>query len=412
MRNLKCGLKVLTMKYTTPRRFNILFYHHSVELDDEPRSLEWYERAYPKLIKMTHILKNVDQNEGRLMDVRENSIITNDKIIREMQMFKSLARAFIGSPSVQQALEKAVSSTRSIPSTCFSKLNEREPLVLDSLVKVCDFLNISAQQRKSVRLTICPQITQHHIWRGTLEMLLSNLKLEMDTLNCHSSSTAMQMGEQIVLSCLQFLAETMDSSNPDSSSWMWLASTKKPKSPPSREWAEVQEMFEDLVTCLRHEERLAYHLLKIQVMREGLYQIKQVLVDRDIGYKEARHQERLVQKKLTQALGLSSKCLFTLLLYYLYGSVGDIEIDVCGGLYGKGSSFCLCIGKILTSNDEKMVWRGVKQLDRALGLFKFVWDTTGLKGLLKLQGHIWCVGAEERTLSYRGKMFFVHGIRP
>lgn len=412
MHNLQFGLKLLMMKYIRRQRLNAVFYHHLVELDGEPPALEWYERAYPKLVKLTQILKNVDQSEGRLMNVSDNSIITNDNIICEMQTFKSLTRAFIGSPSVQQELEKAVSSMQAAPSTYFSKLNEREPLVLDSLTKVCDFLNVSAQQRKSVRLTLCPQITQHHIWRGTLELILSDLKSEMGSLKYHPSSTGMQMGEQIVLNCLLFLAETINSSNPDSSSWMRLTSTKQPDSPPSHKWGEVLEMFDDLVACLRHEDRLVYRLLKVQAMREGLYQIKEVLMDRDIGYKAAQHQERLVQKKLTRTLGLSSKCLFTLLLYYLYGSLGDVEIDVCGGVYGKSSSFFLCIGKILTSNDEKMVWRGVKQLDRALGLFKLVWETAGMKAVLKLQGHIWCVEAEERTLAYRGNVFFVHGIRP
>ena len=87
-------------------------------------------------------------------------------------------------------------------------------------------------------------------------------------------------------------------------------------------------------------------------------------------------------------------------------------MDLCGSIYGSGSEnrFTLCMGKILTSNEEKMVWSGVKQLDRALGLFKFVWETAGMKGILELQGHLWCVGPEERLITYRGNSFFIHGI--
>ncbi|KAI5354955.1 hypothetical protein L3X38_007850 [Prunus dulcis] len=62
------------------------------------------------------------------------------------------------------------------------------------------------------------------------------------------------------------------------------------------------------------------------------------------------------------------------------------------------------------SDEEEMVWSGVRQLDRALRLFKFVWERAGMKEALQLQGHIWCVGAEGRTLTYRGNTFFVHGI--
>ena len=119
-----------------------------------------------------------------------------------------------------------------------------------------------------------------------------------------------------------------------------------------------------------------------------------------------------MQKKLSKTLGHSSRCLFTLLLYYLYGNVKDIEVELCGGVYESGDKdkFCLYIGKILTSDEEKMVWSGVKQLDRALGLFRFVWETAGMKGTLELKGHLWCASAEDRSLTYRGNVFFLCGI--
>ena len=148
-------------------------------------------------------------------------------------------------------------------------------------------------------------------------------------------------------------------------------------------------------------------------MKEGLTQIKDVLVDRDIGYKEVQHHESLVQKKLLKTLGHSSQCLFTLLRYYLHGTVRDLEVEISGGMYeiGDKDKLCLCMGKIITSVEEKMIWHGIKQLDRALGLFNFVWETAGVKNKkLELQGHLWCVGPESKTLTYKGNLFIIHGI--
>ncbi|CAN6540099.1 unnamed protein product [Malus baccata var. baccata] len=60
------------------------------------------------------------------------------------------------------------------------------------------------------------------------------------------------------------------------------------------------------------------------------------------------------------------------LLYYLYGHVRDIEVDVRGGVCccGSENDFRLCMGRIVTLDEEDMVWSGVRQLDRALGLFQ------------------------------------------
>ncbi|MED6136758.1 hypothetical protein PIB30_058824 [Stylosanthes scabra] len=141
----------------------------------------------------------------------------------------------------------------------------------------------------------------------------------------------------------------------------------------------------------------------VEVLKEGLLQIKDILIDNSIGYKEARHQESLVQKKLSKTLGHSSRCLFTLLLYYLYGIVSDIEVDMAGGIYkSESDKYYLYMRRILTSDSEKMVGRGVKQLDRALSLFKFVWETAEMKGHLDLQGHLWCVGEYNRVLRTSG----------
>ncbi|KAM1200807.1 hypothetical protein ACFX2I_017035 [Malus domestica] len=105
----------------------------------------------------------------------------------------------------------------------------------------------------------------------------------------------------------------------------------------------------NLIVWLKKERELLVSVAKLEVMKEGLSQVKDVLTPRSIGHKEVRHQESLVQKKLTKTLGHSSQCLFTLLFFYLYGHVRDIEVDVRGGVYRCGSEndLCLCMGRIV-----------------------------------------------------------------
>ncbi|ERN04475.1 hypothetical protein AMTR_s00081p00020200 [Amborella trichopoda] len=294
------------------------------------------------------------------------------------------------------------------PCFCFSKVKEREPVVLRSLTKICEYLNVSPQHRRVVRFTLCRQITHQHIWRSTLQELLKELKLDIDAIE--TPKHRIEIGKQIISCCSKFLNDSESSFGLDSPSWMRLTTTKKPDSP-IHKWGDVLEMFNDLTSCLKKEQRLALHVLKLEAMKEGLYQIKDVFLDRDIGYKRARQQECLVQKKLSQSLGHSSECLFTLLLYNLYGRVRNIEVDLCGGVCNSGGDVCLSIGKVSSATDMKMITRGIRHLDKALGLFKFVWEVAGMKKGLHLRGHIWNVGGEERVLQYRGNTFFVHGIK-
>lgn len=415
--NLICtGAKYVRTKRNGTLHLGAMLYHSSMESHEEVLPFDWYKKAFPKITKLTRLLKNVDSVDGRLVDIRDGSIIIDARVEQNMHTFKLLARVFIGSPLVQKT-QKTNMVTLSAgkggkPFVCFSKPNEREPMTVNSLTKVSNFLNITAQQRKVIRATICPQVTHHRILTGTLEEVLNGLKPELDYLNHQCPSKGTHMGQQIVCNCLKFLYDTVISSDLDSTSWMRLAPAKRFRSSDSQKWEDVLEMFNDLAECLKTEDRLLDHVLKLEAMKEGLSQIKDVLIDKNIGYKEARLQESLVQKKLTKILGYPSKCLFTLLLYYLYGHVRDIEVDLCGGFYNNGddNSFCLYMGKILTSDEEKMIWSGVRHLDRSLGLFKFVWETAGIKGVLDLQGHLWCVGVEGRMLTYRGKKFFIHGI--
>ncbi|CAN6540260.1 unnamed protein product [Malus baccata var. baccata] len=237
---------------------------------------------------------------------------------------------------------------------------------------------------RTVRVKISPQVAQPHI--RTLDYL---------DYRCPGKGT--KMGQQIVSSGLKFLADTSTSVSceHDFSSWRCLSPAKVIDSSGLQKWEDVLEMFNDLIDWLKNERELLVSVAKLE----------DVLTDTSTGHKEVRHQESLVQKKLTKTLGYSSKCLFALMLYYLYGHVRDIEVDVRGGVYSCGSEndFCLCMGRIVTSD---VVWSGVWQLDRALGIFKFVWEIAGVKGALQVQGHIWCVGAEARVVTYRGNSFF------
>ncbi|XP_020597866.1 uncharacterized protein LOC110037537 [Phalaenopsis equestris] len=389
--------------------WKLAYHFHNTELDDEVALQEWNRAAYAKLVKLSYLLKNVEHIDGNLINVDDDSVIKDAYITNQMQSFNSLARALIRVPSSQLPLKKTSTSSQLQVGSCFSSINEWRALTLDSLTKICNLLGISAQQRKDIRLKVCPQVTQHHIWRGALEEVLKDLKHEID--NVGFNSPGFQMARQVMVSCFKFLEDTASLKNSESPAWMRLPPLKKVEvlETPFK-WEEVLEMFVHISRCMCQEERFLCSLAKVNVMKEGLYQIKDIVIERDISFKEARRYDSLLQKKLTKSLGHSSKCLFTLLLYYLYGIVQDIEVDVCAGVCDAGGNFTLKIGKFLTSDDEKMVRNGVKQLYRALGVFKFVWETASMNGTINLQGHLWSVGANEKTLTYRKTKFFVNDI--
>lgn len=407
--------KILTTVNT--RGVMLRFYHCSEQVYDEPLPCEWYDRSLSKLTKWSHSLKNVDVIDGKLVNVDNDSRVYDDNLEEKLYAFKSLARTFIGGPSMQESIKnnvvRALGDVRCDDQRvfCFSKASEREAITVDLLKKVSEFLNVSAQQRKLVRQAICEQVTKYPIWIGAIEEILNGLRCEIDEMSCRCSSKEIRMAQQIVTTCQKFL-ENATCYDPESTSWMRLAPAKGVESHDSHKWEGVLEMFDDLIDCLSEERKLTSEVKKFEVMKEGLYQIRDVFIDKNIGYKEARHQESLVHKKLTKTLGHSSRCVFTLLLYYLYENIWDIDVEVCGGLYaiGNGDKFRLCMGKILTSDEHNMLQSGVKQLSRALGLFKFVWETARMKGDLEVQGHLWCIGAKNKSFTYRNNMFLLHSI--
>jgi hypothetical protein len=242
------------------------------------------------------------------------------------------------------------------------------------------------------------------------------------------------MAEQIASACASFLSDTADAATSSSPSWMRPTPYRKPAGVPARAktWQEVLDMFTDLAKFLATDARLAGHAQKVEAMKEGLYQIHDIIVERDIAFKEARHQDCLVQRNLSKNLGHSSRGLYTLLLFYLYGTVRDIEVNIGKSMSGKdGKNVTVHAVKFLINGDELAVQSGMKQLSRALGVLRFVWEAAntdivtseysgkdfvvkkdnGVKGMLKLQGHLWGIGVEEKAVTYRGNVFHVHQIR-
>ncbi|XP_044980543.1 uncharacterized protein LOC123447892 [Hordeum vulgare subsp. vulgare] len=376
------------------------------EQERVPPSRGWYPAAYARLLRLAGSLQGVDLADGDLRDTATGSLVTDAHAVARVEQFDAIAGEF--------------AATRRGPPL--------KTTALSSLTKVCDVLGVSAQRRKNVRLSVCPQVTQHHVWRGALEEVLRDLRADMGALE--PPSPAIRMAEQIASACASFLSETADAATSSSPSWMRPAPYRRPSPapPPAKTWQEVLDMFTDLGKSLATDERLARHTQKVEAMKEGLYQIRDIIVERDIAFKEARHQDCLVQRNLSKNLGHSSRGLYTLLLFYLYGTVRDIEVHLGKRLSGKeGKNVTLHAVKFLIDGDELAVRSGIKQLSRALRVFRFVWEAAntdtgtssdivvkkgeGAKGVLKLQGHLWGLGVEEKAVTYRGDVFQVHQIK-
>ncbi|CAO2143939.1 unnamed protein product [Urochloa humidicola] len=375
--------------------------------DRPPPSRRWFRAAYARLLRHAGSLTGADAATAPLA-------VCPHAAVRAAR-FDALAAEFVAA---------AAAARRGHP------LPRMKATALSSLTRVCDVLGVSAQRRKSVRLTVCPQVTQHHVWRGALEAVLGDLQADMASID--TSSPAAQMAEQIASACVSFLSDTADAATP---SWMRPTRFKKPTEPPppTKKWREVLDMFSDLGRSLEADGRLAGHAQKVEAMKEGLYQIRDIIIERDIAFKEARRQDCLVQRKLSKSLGHSSRCLYTLLLFYLNGTVRDIEVHVGKCAAGKGArDVAVHAAKFLTSSDELAVRSSVKELSRALGVFRFVWEaanaecdagndngkddvvkksTEGAKSLLELQGHLWGIGVDEKKVTYRRDVFHVHQVQ-
>lgn len=406
--------RVMNLRLLSHRSGGGLESHDQEEEQEDLYSSELYEKAFSKMKKWSHSLKGVDLVGGRLVDVIDYSRVYDDKLERKMLAFKAFGRVLIGHPTVRGTMRKNMMdlshNRRNTEFLCFRKRHEKEAVSVNSLRIVAEILGVSVPHRKEFRQTIYPHVTQHRIWTSTLEEILNGLKSEIDVLVYRCPRKEIKLAHQIVVGCLKFL-DNATSYDPESTSWMRLTPTKGDDSSDSSKWEDVLEMFFDLTNCLRYENELACHVTKVEAMKEGLYQIRDVLIDRNIGYKENRYQEHLEQKLLTNKLGYPSQCFFTLLLYYLYSSVRDVGLEVRGGLHAvDGGKFCFYTGKILASDEEQVIRNALKELNRSLSLFKFVWEAANMKGDLVVQGHMWCPGSDNRSIPYKGNMFLLHGI--
>eukprot|EP01018_Ginkgo_biloba_P016235 Gb_41347 [translate_table: standard] len=370
--------------------------------EENPKLSKQHQSALSTLVTLGERLKNVYEIDGRLAKTEENFAILDVAIKDEIQEFKHLALNFLGYRLPMQASWRSGTSTVK-SHTFFAEPHERASITFDSLKVICDYLKLSVQQRRLIRKTVSPQVTQYGIWKRALEEMVKELDIDLAVIG--KSSNKMQVGKQATARCIQLLSESLS----ESSSWVKLGSGKKCHSPNSR-WGEVLESFNVISDVLRDEVGLSVNITKIESMKEGLNHIKDVQLDNEIGFQEMHQRQWLVKHKFVENLGHTSKCLFTLLLFYLFQSVRSIKVDIAGGLYEGVDDNVLCMGEIVTSTDSKMIWRAVKHLDKALTLAKFIYETAEMRKPLRLQGHIWTLGAQENQLEYRGNTFFVHGI--
>ncbi|XP_071727508.1 uncharacterized protein [Rutidosis leptorrhynchoides] len=265
-------------------------------------SYEWCEKAFSKLIKLSLLLKGLDLINGRLVNVRDKHVVNDQLLLQHMHTFKSISTIYVRYHSLQNTLSTSNTGTSFM---CVNRPIYTEHVAMDSLKKVCDFLAVSAQQRKLVRLAICTQI---------------------------------------VVNCLRFL-DDVEYYEPDSTSWMRVAPKKDADSSPNAKWYDLLEMFNDLINCLKNDHEFFVYVVKLETMKEGLSQILMFWLIRILDTRGS-----------TPA------------------NIRDIELGICCWFYEdvSGNNFFICVGKILTSDNENMIRHAVEQLDKALRVIKFV----------------------------------------
>lgn len=92
------------------------------------------------------------------------------------------------------------------------------------------------------------------------------------------STRGTKIDQQIVSSYLNFLVDTSISYDDDTALWIRL-STAKTEPSGLQKWEDLLEIFNDLIDCLKNDRELLLYITKFEVMKEGLSQIKDVLVD-------------------------------------------------------------------------------------------------------------------------------------
>lgn len=348
-------------------------------------------------------LRNVDLIDERLAKVDDNSVVYDVRIRHEMQEFKCSAQNVIAS---RLPMQNSWALNDSVQHALLSEPSERDSITFDSLKVVSEYLRLTVQQRRLVRKAISRQVIQYDNWRKALEELVRQLDTDLKAID--KPSEALQVGKEATARCTQLFSKSLHLS--ETPSWVKLISDKKVHVPTAK-WGDILELFEVISDALRGVETLKFYITKINGMKEGLCHIKDVQLDNNISLQQMHDRQSFVKHKLSQNLGYTSNCLFTLLIFYLFQSIGTIKVDISGGLYGgRDDNLYICMGEIITSADKKMLWRAIKHLDKALSLVKFIYETADMRKSLKLEGHVWTVGTQENMLEYRGNSFFIHGI--
>lgn len=108
-------------------------------------------------------------------------------------------------------IKEGAVSAGSFPKLCFTKPNEREEMKLDTLTKVCNYLDVSAQQRKAVRFKGMPTslstlYVDGNTWRDT-----KGVKIWSWVLGHGSCARRARISEQIISSCRKILADAAQS---------------------------------------------------------------------------------------------------------------------------------------------------------------------------------------------------------
>jgi len=377
-------------------------YHRKKQMEDTQLSKQ-DESTSSILGSLGKGLKNVDLIDGRLAKLDDNSVVYDVRIRHEMQEFKHSAQNFIAS---RLPMQDSWALNDSSQHALLSEPSERDSITFDSLKVVSEYLRLQVQQRRLVRKAISSQVIRYDNWRKALEELVRQLDTDLKEID--KPSEGLQVGKEATARCIQLFSKSLYLS--ETPSWVKLTSDKKVHVPTAK-WGDVLELFEVISDVLRGVESLNFYVTKINGLKEGLCHIKDVHLDNNISLQQMHDRQSFVKHKLSQNLGYTSNCLFTLLIFYLFRSVGSIKVDMAGGLYGgRDDNLYICMGEIVTSADKKMLWRAIKHLDKALSLVKFIYETADTRKSLKLEGHIWTLGTQENILEYRGNSFFIHGI--
>ena len=80
LQSLLSCTKYLRSKQNKATHLRLVLYNSCSEdsHEEEPLPFEWYEKPFHKVLKLTHLLKDVDLIDGRLVNISDNSVVVDD----------------------------------------------------------------------------------------------------------------------------------------------------------------------------------------------------------------------------------------------------------------------------------------------------------------------------------------------